>query len=464
MKKFKGKMIDSEISILEWAIVFGILIFVMLVTNYQDLDTLTTWSLNLLDVISEGNIRNFYDYTALNLYEINHVMHGGEIAGIIPWAVWNIPIWVLRRFFDVNILDSALCILWSQCFLILVLLITAYYTYKLGMMMTGSKNKSKLAAFLTISSIYAITGTAYAGQNDILWVCLSVMAIYYLLNGKNSYFYILSACSIAIKPFFLFCYIAIILLFEKNIYKIVYKVFFSITGILFFKLLFLNAPMYQESLSSGTSMQIAENLFAAGIPMGAGAASIFTLNLIIIYLICYVWKKENAGHYELFYICSIIYLNLLLFSSFEYYRFIILIPFIYLVMIKREGTFLVHMVWEILFNIILMIYNLIFSKSFFGTWYVNPKIIGISEGTERPYTTILAWIKTMEIGAMIIPFVNAAFLAGALFYLIYNFPNQTILKFPKYDFCPKWLVALRYFESVILIVFVYIYLLIWINL
>ena len=91
---------------------------------YTDLTTLTVWTINVWDNLYEThNFRAFYEFSAMNLFNLDHAMVGSDILIYIPWALWNLPLWVAQKFFDYPAAYHAIPQLWSKLFLILMAVI-----------------------------------------------------------------------------------------------------------------------------------------------------------------------------------------------------------------------------------------------------------------------------------------------------------------------------------------------------
>lgn len=193
--------------------------------GYVDLKSLTVWSLNWLDCLWDGNLYNYYAYCAENIFGTTHTYMGANYIPIIPWAIWNIPIWVLQRWFGVAAIGHAWTLLYSKLFLVVILAVTLLYSYKILWVITGEESKCRKALYLMASCPMVMTAVYYAGQTDIISLCFFTISVYKLMQGKRKSFYVLSALSIGMKPYVLLAYAAIVLLTEKNIWKIAIKCF-----------------------------------------------------------------------------------------------------------------------------------------------------------------------------------------------------------------------------------------------
>ena len=337
---------SDRVYLAEWivAAVTGLFIFVSSCT--WDLQSLTIWSTNVWDSIAEGRFRELYALTAENVHHVHHAHMGSELMSVLPWSIWNLPIWAMQRFFNKPILDSALMLAYSKLFLVLVSTVMLVYTKKITMLLTGDRTKSVWAAFLTASSVYLYLSVCYSGQNDIFMMTASVIAIYYLLQNRRRAFLLWSVLAIAIKPFFIVPLLAVLLLTEKNFLRIIRDAVIAVSGLLVQKLFFMGAPGYAESMNSGPALEMLEEMFPANINTDFGGVSFFAVALVLIYLYCYTrdFKRDAyadgsrlAGRYAV-YMIAVTYAAYLMFSPFSFYRLAVLTPFLYIVLVHNEKS------------------------------------------------------------------------------------------------------------------------------
>lgn len=217
---------------------------------YMDLKSLTVWTVNVWDTLAEtGNIRNFYAYSAANLQQLDHAMVGSDLLIYLPWAVWNLPLWLLQRFAGLTVAEHIWMLLYSKCFLLGVFCLVLYLARKIAAIFTTETEDIRRMLFLSISSFFTITSLGYAGQNDVVVIAPFLAALLALLKGKRRTFLLWAAVSIALKPFFIFSFLVLILLIEKNLLKDFLYFVCGFGLLLLQKLLFVGAPMYAESLS-----------------------------------------------------------------------------------------------------------------------------------------------------------------------------------------------------------------------
>ena len=315
---------------IEWIIAVLIGIVMLLLFSYVDFKSLTVWSTNILDCIAKGDITDYYSYTSLNKYGVAHRYISGTLYSLILWGIWNIPIWAIQYFAGKTIVKSAILLIWSKLFLVVSLAITLIITYKICSILFKDKKIAKWITFLSATFVFTYIGVFYAGQNDILICMFAILGLYFLIKEKNIWFYIFSALAISIKYFYLIPYIPLILLVEKNIWKIIFKLGIGVSPIIIFNLLVKKFPMYDISKTMNHSDRILKGFFGSGIKATNGVTiSFFILAFIIICFMAYMSKpknKELKNNYIIYYAVAPIIAMLMFSTNYEFYRPILLMP------------------------------------------------------------------------------------------------------------------------------------------
>lgn len=77
------------------AVVTILTTYLALITfEYWDLDSMTAWTMNFWDLFFEGRLNEFYEYTALNAHGAQHYNCEGNFLWLLPWCLWNLPLWL----------------------------------------------------------------------------------------------------------------------------------------------------------------------------------------------------------------------------------------------------------------------------------------------------------------------------------------------------------------------------------
>lgn len=340
--------------------------------GYIDLKSLTVWSLNLWDCLADGNLYHYYEYCAENFYHLDSAYMGSNYLALIPWAIWNLPMWILQRFFGVAVVGHAWTLLYSKVFVVIVYMITLCFTYKI---MKGiEKEKDGVEAletvYLSLSFPFAMTAVYFAGQTDIISICLFVIAVYKLLDGKRKQFLLFAALSIGAKPYIIIAFAAVVLLIEKNIWKIVRDMAIGMSLMLLFHIVYFNAPMYQESMSMGPASGQLESILGLMVASPSGISiSLFLVLLICVYFLIYI-QQWGGRTDDLIYAIVIPFLLFFMFTEYKHYRVIYLFPFLYLLFGIKRDRLLYNLLMECVINIGIAVKFYLTNGGFFSNWYV----------------------------------------------------------------------------------------------
>ena len=336
---------------------------------YTDLKSLTIWTTNIWDTLAAtGNVRRFYEYSAMNLYQLDHTMVGNDILIYLPWAVWNLPIWALQHFAGLNILEHFWMVLYSKLFLLAAFFYVLYLTKKIALLLTPDRDEIRYTLFLSATSFFTLSSLTYAGQNDVLVIIPFLLALYKLMQGHKKSFLCFSALSIALKPFFAFSFIALVLLKEKNLLK---ELAYGCAGCIFFllqKLLFHGAPKYYESMHYGPMKDAFGLLLDSSLEFPPAGVSLFVLGLCVIWLLAYLYtpQKDSAE----IYFATAPLIIFFLFTRYESYRPFYLVPLLYLLMLQRPCYKRFHLLLEMASTGALMAFYLIEDVLFYNPNYM----------------------------------------------------------------------------------------------
>lgn len=452
----------------EYSIIFLVSMVMILFYIYWDFKTLTIWSTSILDCIVDGNLYDYYQVVADNVYNVHHSYNGYNYLSLIPWAIWNIPIWLLQRFAGINIVDHTLMLVWSKLFLVFMVAIIIFFTRKIIECFTDDDTLIKWSNYLIITSPFLFMAIALAGQTDVIVIALAVMAVYFLLKGKKGLFFLLMAFSISAKPFFIFAYIAVVLLIEKNIIKIFLEIVVSFAPSMLFNAIYANAPMYKESISAGTSNSIIGKTLENCIPATGrafiptqidGKASIVVIGLVLIYFVAYFInyeeKKEEKGNYIIYMMVApmLVYMA---FANYEFYRKVYLLPFLIIMFAINKKLWVVNVLLEKILGIVGVILAL------FGAFTayldcINRGLMqrfGLLQSVSKcKYNSLVALIaeKTGENFTVFQILCVSVFVAVSLILLVINFPYiSKRLPKPKLN-CNR---AIYWLDSLVLLVIV----------
>ena len=410
------------------AYIFSVVLFILaaLTCYYMDLQTLSVWSINVWDTLYETkNILNYYAYNAQNLYNLNHTMVGSDFLIYLPWAIWNLPIWVLQRFFGLTILEHKLLLLYSKYFLIFLLILTCILIKKIGNLITGNTKDIAKSFVLFFSSFFVLTGIAYIGQNDILVILIMLLSLYNFMKKEMVKFVLWAALSIALKPFFIFSYIALVLLKEKKVFRVLLYSLFGMSFYLVQKVPFLSAPMYKESISYGPTGNVLGLLLEASFDISPVGISVFVLSLLIVYVIAYLDNAKSDVNGKAVYYCTLPFICFFAFTNFESYRPIYLFTLFYLLMLAKPQYRRINLWLETISTGCLMVYYMVSDLLFYNGNYIYLPFINNTSTTIHQFFT--KNLPSAGLSAFMALFVFCLILMALINHPKFNSKNPVLL-------------------------------------
>lgn len=390
---------------------------VFIFSYYMDLKSLTVWTTNIWDTFFHTHgFRNYYEYSAMNLYGLDHAMVGSDILIYLPWAVWNLPIWALQYFLDIHIIEHAWMLLYSKLFLLVITGGVLFLAKEIGRFFTTDESALNRMVILAGTSFFILTAVGYVGQNDVVVIAPFLLAILNLLKKNKWKFFLWAALSIAFKPFFLFSYVAVILLFEKELIKIG---LYSLLGFSIYflqKIPFLGAPSYTESISYGPTKGAFGAMLKYVLDVPPAGASLFFLGMGIICLMAYLHSSQVLEKEYVLYYSVAPLLIFFMFTRYEFYRPIYLVPLLYLLMLCKPRLNRTNLLLEMAMTGALMTFYMMDEILFYNPHYM------LIPSENLHFQTISEWLTSKLPGFGYTAFTAVFLLAMALL-LIVNHPR-----------------------------------------
>lgn len=287
-----------------YAILIGVTVLtsiLMLISfEYIDTDSIAAWSLNFWDLLFKGRLDEFYQYTAENLRGADAANCYGNYLWLLPVCVWNFPLWVVHKLCGMMSVHYFFSICWTKLFWFFAHAVTALTCRKICLIFSGVGENGGIIAFLLVmASPEILLSTGYAGQDEIIYICLFTLALYYYLIEKWRKCYLLMVCCITLCPIMMIPCLVLLLLKEKNIVKLVGLTAGTMIPLILFELLYRNDAIYQMAKKQNDFVKlIVEYLSAYRIMPEASEMSYSLLALIILYFVCYCIKKESEEAYQ----------------------------------------------------------------------------------------------------------------------------------------------------------------------
>ena len=189
-----------------------------------------------------GHIRDFYEANFKALGITNYLP-----STYIIFALWNLPIKLLG-IVNMATTDVGFVVFWYKLLTTLFLVWSAYFLYKIGLVIGLDKSKSVLLTVFWISSPILIFSQFIFGQYDILTVFFVLIGIYYYLKGHNGLFIAFFAISLTFKYFPLFIFVPLLLLVEKKPLKVLLNMFLVTIPFALEVLFYYRSPIFREGV------------------------------------------------------------------------------------------------------------------------------------------------------------------------------------------------------------------------
>lgn len=308
----------------------------MLITfEYEDVDSLTAWSLNFWDLFFKGRLSEFYVYTAQNVRGAMHENCGGNYLWILPLCVWNLPLWVIHSLKGTILATDFFSICWTKIFLYLLQIATACVSGKICAIMTSDRNKIVLTILLVIASPEILVSVGYTGQDEIVYVSFFIVSFYCFLRGYWKRCYLCMVCCVTLCPIMILPVLAVLLIKEKRIIRLLLYVSGTIMPLLAFEVLYRKDMIYQEVKHTNDFVHlIQEMLHGSTIPTNWGEFSIAGMIVCLVYFYCYFeqWsQEEDEYNKKTTYVVTLIFVIISFGMVTDFYRMFLYVPFLVIV-------------------------------------------------------------------------------------------------------------------------------------
>lgn len=300
------------------------------VFRYEDTISYTVWSVEFWDCIFHGNgLSEFYSYAFSNPRGAIHGAPAGSWLTFFPWILWNFPVFLTNMSLSSDV-TSQVCVVWSKGLLILCLFLLSLFTYKIVMRITdGNKQFAFCSVILLNGSLEIFDSVAYTGQDEIIYMALFMIAVYYMMLDKKIISTILSLFSVTICPIMIIPVFFLLIVYEKKIIKVFVQCFVCATPTALFEVFYRNDIIYANLKSQNTISTFQMMMNTATFSSAIGQVSIAAVVMIIIAFLCLFnnSEDENKDKKSVVILTSVFVLLCFLMAT-TFYRGCMYIPFL----------------------------------------------------------------------------------------------------------------------------------------
>ncbi len=355
LRKIYDKVNDKQAPLWgEYLILFILFLIPFVSMMYGDMKAFTHYEVNFWgSIFKGGGLKNFYEYgnEMLAVYRANGIGGAYELIYDFPvyivFGIWGLPLYLFCNATGIEETSSIGTMLYAKSIYIVALGITAYLIYVICKNIKINQINSKWASYLFLSSAVVFVEIGLVGQLDVLAFPFILLGLYYYQNKEYIKFIIYFSIAVSFKLFPLFIFIPLLLLYEKNIIKIMYKTILALSFTIIAGIWF---P--QNTMAADVKNDIRNHFFEAflgnKLPLYNCAVPLVIVLFGVICVYCYVKQIENQEeqyYYSIMIPLVVMFVVLVSFDSNPYW-FVYLSPFLAMIMVYNSSKFHLLILFE----------------------------------------------------------------------------------------------------------------------
>ena len=441
---------------MEW-IWIALLFFVsLLLYCSSDLCVTSAHGVYLWDSLFNGNFTKLYtDY----YNNPNTITAMYDVLLYIVFAIWNLPIYILYKFgivFLSNLTTLKIwAMLWNKGLIILFLYLFLYYLDKIAKEFSVDEVGRTWLKYSALSSFIVIWPAMIMGQYDIIPVVFTLAGLLAYLRNDYKKFLAAFIVAVGMKFFAIFVFVPLVLMKEKNVFKIFGNCIAVFIFPLITRILFRGDDAY--AFSKAFSKQKMTLLFEKTFPGNFQEFYISVFLFMGIYIFAYMVKKENSKVFSL-YISLAAFSILFSFTNFGTYWIIMIVPYMLLLLFinaKDRDTFRINILLIALFEFSMFVLNLYYHHDNLDSALLERGIFSKILRGKNPNFSFYDILENLGY-QWLMPCMVALFIVCLLSYLIINFPygnkykKKETFAIPIYD---RMIMVLRSFIILFFICF-----------
>ena len=244
-----------------------------------------------------GHFKDFYEFNK-SRFERNDYL---PLLYLI-FSAWNFPLYLLGINYDPGtqhfIYLSRYAVFWSKLLVVGFFFLSALVISRIAESIGPSSNRHYIFR-LFLSSPIAIFAIFIMGQYDIIGLFFSLLGLLFLLRRNVLLFSICLSVAISFKYFALVAFFPLLLLVEKNLFKVV-----------LYTVIALSLTALQFVLYSGSQAFLSSSLFLASHKIGVASAQSLPIKMMIagaLYsFICLFAFRKSAVDVQVFHFYCVV--------------------------------------------------------------------------------------------------------------------------------------------------------------
>jgi hypothetical protein len=401
-RRIMAKGIDKPLSVFDWFIFF--LLAMICFLCFQEPDLLHTGGSALAYL--NGHILDFYEYNLKPMGGDNYLP-----SSYILFAIWDIPLKLFGIVSTPTMNVELIAVMWYKVLPSLFYMATAVVIYHIGTAIGFGTKKSKLCAYAFLTAPLAFFSQFIFGQYDTFMVFFMLIGIYFYFKNDMLKFVLFFGISLTFKYFPIFVFMPLLMLREKDIWKIIKRTILVMVPIGIEVAVYILSPAFRKGIFGFSATNY---IIIPSISNGANFIHIVVVAWILICGWAYfkdVTETADLAKWGLFF-CNLVVFLLFGLSSWHPQWLMFAVPFLLLTaFMNKKFDFL------ILFDVLMMFCFVFFTvNSFRNTADQSMFSLGILEKlavrvNEFPMSTFFV----PSFGSIMFSFLSGFFLVYAVF-------------------------------------------------
>lgn len=434
--------------------IFGIIGIVSLLFfyafMYSDILITTSFGINFWDILFKGEIFRFYEVCHSDINNAAYQIYNSpdyDFFIYIIFAIWNFPLWIVRKITHINIWESALSMMWAKSLVLLFTILTIKEIINICSTLEISEENKNHVVLIFITSPILYMSLFVNSQYDIIYLFFMLKAFDCYLKDNIWRFVAFMAITLPIKSLSIFLFPPLLLYKEKNVLKAALKTIVLFLPWIFFKIVF---PMGE---SNNGNMENILVIFKQKLVFREFEIPLFLLAVLILYIACYALRApedENKVKNNSTIIAFLSYALFLMICPTNPYWYILLLPFQCILIGINEDKKYISTILETITSICYVgmyvwILPWCFEERLVKSTYIS-KIFGLrmndTDNILDVLHKLLPSVYDMAEGRAVVYFFML-FLAGNIIFIVLNMrPFSNIALQGKST--PKYIYTIRY--------------------
>ena len=210
----------------EWALYIAttLLMLLLLVShNYNDILVTVRHGIHFWDILLDGDILNFYNLNRVasgNIYYPDVQGCAYNILIYMVFAIWNLPLYLLERFWQVDVMNNIACLTYSKLMLVVAVMVTVWILNKILATLGVPDRARKLLLYVYASSSLLLSVICITSQYDILSIIFQLLGIHAYIEKKYNRFIFWFGVAFCFKFFSVFIFLPLLLIHRKRVLPI----------------------------------------------------------------------------------------------------------------------------------------------------------------------------------------------------------------------------------------------------